>query len=409
MNRWASVVVPTLMQGTGLHRRVASGFNVVLPLIFLVACSSTDGGTPSPTATGGSGGTASATGGSTTVGGQSGTSGSTGGSGGSGGAAFDASTGTGGGTVNDDAASNDATISEAATDVAPQVTADAGPDVAVSGDSGLTDPGTEGDGRFPMMRPAVPAEASGRLPGVMAGTMRGFQVPAAMGFAGRGGQVYTPVGYVANTPVAFMIFHDGTSLAGSENIPIVIDNLIFEKKIPMMVAIFIPPVDRSREYDTVNVNFSQYLTTNALPAVEALNIKLTTDPEASGASGHSSGGILAFTMAWFQPERYRRVLSFSGSFTSLQNPGGDLYNNLIRTTMPLKPIRMAMTAGTNDLLAPRWTQANETMGGALGAAGYHYRYILISGGTHDQASSLPWVADLMTWLWRGYPITGPTH
>jgi acetyl esterase/lipase len=86
-----------------------------------------------------------------------------------------------------------------------------------------------------------------------------------------------------------------------------------------------------------------------------------------------------------------------------------MYDRLVRTTMPLKPIRTAMTAGTNDLLAPRWTQANETMGAALMAAGYHYRYILISGGTHDQASSLPWVADLMTWLWRGYPITGPTR
>src|SRR4029077_12899622 len=119
-----------------------------------------------------------------------------------------------------------------------------------------------------------------------------------------------------------------------------------------MVAIFIPPVDRSREYDTVNDKFTQFITSQALPPVEALSIKLTTDPEASGTCGHSSGGILAYTMAWFEPERYRRVLSFSGSFTSLQNPGGDLYDNLVRTTMPLKPIRTAMTAGTNDLLAP---------------------------------------------------------
>jgi len=248
------------------------------------------------------------------------------------------------------------------------------------------------------------------LMGVRAGAMRTFQIPAAMGFAARAGQVYVPATYVANMPVAFMLFHDGTSLANSENIPVVIDNLIFEKKIPVMVAIFVPPVDRSREYDTVNDNFTRYLTTQALPAVDALGgIKLTTDPEASGTSGHSSGGILAFTMAWFEPDRYRRVLSFSGSFTHLQTPGGDLYDNLLRTTMPLKPVRTAMTAGTNDLLAPRWTQANETMGAALMAAGYHYRYILINGGTHDQASSLPWVADLMTWLWRGYPITGPTR
>jgi len=272
------------------------------------------------------------------------------------------------------------------------------------------DPGAMGDGRFPMMRPAtLPPEAQGRLPGVMAGTMRNFQMPAAMGYSARSGSVYTPAGYVQNTPIAFMLCHDGTSLAGSEKLPIVIDNLVSEHKMPPMALIFVPPVDRSREYDTVNDNFTKYLTTQALPAVKALNIKLTDDPEASGTCGHSSGGILAFTMAWFEPERYRRVLSFSGSFTTLQDPGRDLYDNLLRITKPPKPVRTAMTAGTNDLLAPRWTMANEKMGAALMAAGYHYRYILISGGTHDQASSLPWVTELLTWLWRGYPITGPTR
>jgi enterochelin esterase family protein len=260
-----------------------------------------------------------------------------------------------------------------------------------------------------MMRPAIPPEAQARLTGVTAGMMRNFQIPAGMGFQGRSGSVYVPAGYNGTSPIAFMLCHDGTSLSGSERLPIVVDNLVFQKKIPPMVLIFVPPSDRSREYDTVNDNFTKFLTTNALPPVEALNIKLTTDPEFSGTCGHSSGGILAFTMAWFEPERYRRVLSFSGSFTSLVNPGGDLYDMLVRTTMPLKPVRTAMTAGTNDLLAPRWTQANEKMSAALIAAGYHNRFILISGGTHDQASSLPWVAELMTWLWRGVPITGPTR
>jgi enterochelin esterase-like enzyme len=369
-----------------MPKRTTAGLAVVAPFFLLMACSSSDGSHPITTGSGGSGsgGSVGSSGGATGSGGQPGTGGGSGGD----------MVGTGGAV---------------ATDAGSGGTATDGPADVPAGETAVTDPGTEGDGRFPMMRPAIPPEAAGRLPGVSAGMMRGFQIPAAMGFSGRSGQVYTPAGYVAGKPVAFMVFHDGTSLAGSENIPVVIDNLIFEKKIPMMVAIFIPPVNRSPEYDTVNDKFSQYLTTQALPAVEALGIKLTTDPDASGASGHSSGGILAFTMAWFQPERYRRVLSFSGSYTTLQNPGGDLYNNLVRTTMPLKPIRVAMTAGTNDLLAPRWTMANETMGAALMAAGYHYRYILINGGTHDQASSRPWVAELMTWLWRGYPITGPTQ
>jgi enterochelin esterase-like enzyme len=249
----------------------------------------------------------------------------------------------------------------------------------------------------------------GRLPGVTAGTLRTLQIPAAMGFAARSVQVYTPSGYVPNTPVAFMVFHDGAQGIDVLKIPIIFDNLVFQKKLPLMVGIFIPPVSRSPEYDTVNDKYAQFITTQVLPAVASLNIKLTTDPEASGTAGHSSGGILAFTMAWFEPDRYRRVLSLSGSFLKLQTPGGDLYDNLIRTTTPLLPIRVAMTAGTNDLAAPKWTQANETMGAALMAAGYHYRYLLRTGGTHDPVENLPFLPEQLTWLWRGYPLSGPTR
>jgi enterochelin esterase-like enzyme len=281
---------------------------------------------------------------------------------------------------------------------------------AAAGDSGLTDPGRDGDGRFQVAKPAaLPPEVMGRLPGVTAGTIRTLQIPAAMGFAARSVQVYTPSGYVPNTPVAFMVFHDGAQGIDVLKIPIIFDNLVFQKKLPLMVGIFIPPVSRSPEYDTVNDKYAQFITTQVLPAVASLNIKLTTDPEASGTAGHSSGGILAFTMAWFEPDRYRRVLSLSGSFLKLQTPGGDLYDNLVRTTTPLEPIRVAMTAGTNDLAAPKWTQANETMGAALMAAGYHHRYLLRTGGTHDPVENLPFLPEQLTWLWRGYPLGGPTR
>jgi enterochelin esterase family protein len=180
----------------------------------------------------------------------------------------------------------------------------------------------------------------------------------------------------------------------------------------MMIGIFIPPSGmRSQEYDTVSDRYARFVTTEVLPKVEALGIKLTTDPEASGVGGHSSGGICAFSMAWFQPERYRRVLSNSGSFLRLQNPGGDMYDGLLRSTMPRKPIRVAMTAGTNDLTCcnTTWFAANETMGKALIETGYDVRYLLISNGTHDQSSPMPTTPELLLWLWRGFPITGPTR
>ncbi|HEY0707835.1 MAG TPA: alpha/beta hydrolase-fold protein, partial [Polyangia bacterium] len=133
--------------------------------------------------------------------------------------------------------------------------------------------------------------------------------------------------------------------------------------------------------------------------------------EAAGSGGHSSGGICAFTMAWFHPDRFRRVLSNSGSFLSLQNPGGNMYDMLLRSTMPKKPIRTAMTAGTNDLACcgTTWYAANEKMFKALSETGYNARYLVIQGGSHSQDSPMPTTPELIEWLWRGYPVTGPTR
>lgn len=374
-----------------MTQRSAARLVAAIPFFLLVACTPADE-VPPTTGSGGSGGSGSGGSGS---GGQVGSGGSGGSGGGTGGVqpSTGGSTGSGGDVT-------DASVTEVASDVAREV---------AGGETMVMDPGSEGDGRFAMGRPAATPESQGRLTGVMTGMMQTIQVPAAMNIAGRSIQVYTPAGYVANTPVAFTVCHDGTQLNNAAAITTVSDNLYFQKKMPMMVTIFIPPVSRSPEYDTVNANYTNWITTQVLPAVSARNIKLTADPEFTGTCGHSSGGILAFTMAWFQPDRYRRVLALSGSFLNLQNPGGGMYDMLVRNTMPRKPIRTAMIAGTNDLSPPRWTQASETMGAALMAAGYHYRYFLINGGTHNQADNRTSMPDLMTWLWRGVAVTGPTQ
>ena len=45
---------------------------------------------------------------------------------------------------------------------------------------------------------------------------------------------------------------------------------------------------------------------------EGLRVAFTKDPEGRATMGGSSGAACAFTMAWFHPELYRRVLSYSG-------------------------------------------------------------------------------------------------
>src|SRR4051812_10558026 len=56
--------------------------------------------------------------------------------------------------------------------------------------------------------------------------------------------VYTPKQYDPKTPAAFMVFQDGLGYMkrdGQYRVPVVFDNLIHKKEIPVMVGIFINP------------------------------------------------------------------------------------------------------------------------------------------------------------------------
>jgi len=51
--------------------------------------------------------------------------------------------------------------------------------------------------------------------------------------------VYVPAGYVANTPAPFIIVQDGASPKYRNTIPVVLDNLIHEKRVPAIIAIMV--------------------------------------------------------------------------------------------------------------------------------------------------------------------------
>ena len=91
------------------------------------------------------------------------------------------------------------------------------------------------------------------------------------------------------------------------------------KRIPAIIAIFVANgggdskgSERGLEYDTLSDRYAQFVETEVLPLVrQRAGVSLTSDPDGRAASGMSSGGIAAFTMAWFHPEHYRRMLAYS--------------------------------------------------------------------------------------------------
>lgn len=228
--------------------------------------------------------------------------------------------------------------------------------------------------------------------------------------------VYVPAQYDASKPACLMVLQDGAGFVnenGSIRAPIVFDNLIHKREMPVTVGLFINPgvlpaagdsaqsrYNRSFEYDALGDQYARFLLTEILPEV-GKRLNLSSDPNDRAIGGSSSGGICAFTVAWNRPDAFRRVLSWVGSYTNLR--GGDIYPNLIRKTEP-KPIRVYLQDGSNDLniYAGSWWLANQTMASALEFAGYDYKFV---AGTeaHNSKHGAAVLPDALRWLWRDHP------
>lgn len=210
-----------------------------------------------------------------------------------------------------------------------------------------------------------------------------------------------------------MIFQDGRVYANEEGdapAPIVFDNLIHQRRLPVTLGIFInpgyvPPVaagrepvsNRSFEYDTLSDQYARFLLEEMLPAVGA-QYRLTQDPAGRAICGASSGGICSWTVAWERPDAFGKVLSHVGSFADIR--GGHVYPALIRKT-PRKPIRVFLQAESNDLDRDwgNWALANLEMAAALNYAGYDYR-LDYGDGAHDHKHDGAVLPESLTWLWR---------
>ncbi|MBI4325174.1 MAG: SMP-30/gluconolactonase/LRE family protein [Chloroflexi bacterium] len=228
--------------------------------------------------------------------------------------------------------------------------------------------------------------------------------------------VYVPKQYDPAQPACVMVFQDGggyVSTNGSYRVPIVFDNLIHQKEMPVTIDIFINPgvvpaastnalprFNRSFEYDGLGDQYARFLLEEILPEV-AKKYNLTTNAAGRAIAGASSGAICAFTVAWERPNEFSKVFSTIGTYVGLR--GGNDYPTLVRKTEP-KPIRIFMQDGSNDLngYGGNWYLANQEMLSALQFAGYEVRHEWGDGG-HNGRQGGAIFPDAMRWLWRDYP------
>jgi iron(III)-enterobactin esterase len=234
--------------------------------------------------------------------------------------------------------------------------------------------------------------------------------------------VYVPKQYVPGTAAPFIVGADGPD----RMLFTALDNLIAEHKVPAMVAISIgngsgdaQGSERGLEYDTMSSRYAEFVETEVIPRVEAMaHVKLTKDPEGRATMGGSSGGSCALIMAWYHPEWYHRVLTYSGTYVNQQWPSNgatphgawEFHEHLIPQN-PAKPIRLWMEVGDRDLLNTNmpdgfhdWVLANEGMAKVLAAKGYHYQFLFARNAGHtDRAVKMQTLPEALEYVWQGYP------
>ncbi len=190
--------------------------------------------------------------------------------------------------------------------------------------------------------------------------------------------IYVPAQYTGEKPACLLVFQDGQRATNpaanaSLRVPQVMENLIHKKELPVTIGLFITPGNlsdhypdnlgignpnnRAAEYDALSDTYARMLIEELIPELKK-TYKITDDPMGRVIGGTSSGAICAWTVAWERPDQFRKVISLIGSYTSIgyrpargnqpMVPGGDLYPTLIRKN-PIKPIRVFLQDGTNDL------------------------------------------------------------
>lgn len=299
-------------------------------------------------------------------------------------------------------------------------------------DSGPVDPGGDGDGDFTVGPDYADAPEYAEAAAAPQGRMESFELPSdeATHFTTdvetgapftRVVNVWIPDQLAPGTPAPLLVLQDGSDYV-YVLVP-ALQALIHAGRVPAQVVVAVDAGpggavgERNLEYDTLSEEYTRFVEEDVLPRVrDRYGLDLTSDPEGRAAMGGSSGGAAAFTMGWFRPDLYRRILTYSGTFVN-QHPDAtyprsawEYHEHLIAESEP-RPLRVFLEVGENDFdwnegddVYHDWVEANRAMAAVLAARGYHYRFVYAQGAEHVDGrvigQTLP---AALEWLWRGYP------
>jgi enterochelin esterase-like enzyme len=213
--------------------------------------------------------------------------------------------------------------------------------------------------------------------------------------------IYIPSGYDSQEiNYGMLILFDGGSYISWVPTPTILDNLIAERLIPSIIAVFVShpnQVLRNQEL-SCSESFTQFLVEELVPWVKS-TYQVTENPALTIIGGSSNGGLGATYAAFRHPEVFGNVLSQSGAFM-YSPPDENEPEWLIRKikAMPPLPIRFHLDYGLMETSqaetdAPSILETNRHLSDVLLGKGYRVHYREFNGG-HEYIN------------WRGHLANG---
>ena len=189
--------------------------------------------------------------------------------------------------------------------------------------------------------------------------------------------VYTPPGFQASgEEYPLLVMMDGGAYVNQVPVPVILDNLIAQKRIPPMVAIMTGNVARDTEL-ACNPRFSDFLAQELVPWMRE-NYHATSDPARTIVGGSSLGGLAATFAAFEHPEVFGNVLSQSGS--NWWKPEGEIEGEWLTRQFANSPqgaIRFSVSVGLMEV--PDQLDTNRHLRDVLIAKGYPVKYSEFNG------------------------------
>ncbi|MEK7433594.1 MAG: alpha/beta hydrolase-fold protein [Cyanobacteriota bacterium] len=162
--------------------------------------------------------------------------------------------------------------------------------------------------------------------GISKGEIKEFELTGKVLEGNRMIYVYLPPNYdKSEESYPSIYFHDGGDYINRAGAVNTINNLIENKEIRPIIAVFIDPIDRMTEY-MYNIKYSKLIAQEIVTHIDE-NFRTIKKPEQRAILGASLGGIISFFTAYNFPNIFKNVAGQSSSFLYLEKDVSRMIEN----------------------------------------------------------------------------------